>query len=79
MRVRVKTWRGEREMDLADALTPSVTGIGESGQVERAQDSANEALGAIGRLLAELVERDILSLDSAASICGEYGDIERVE
>lgn len=70
MRVISETWRGEVEMDLVDALTPTVV-LEADGQVERAADSAALALRVIGKILAEMVERRMLTVEEAGDLIGE--------
>jgi len=57
--VTVETWRGERDMLIADALTPEYYTF----------DAINAV---IGELLALLVERGVVPLDDAGAIVGQY-------
>lgn len=76
MRVKARTWRGEVTMDLVDALTPDKCLDG--GQVERAASDADTALDVLGRLLAELVERNVIRLSDADAISGNWNNPEPV-
>ena len=70
MRVISSTWRGEVELDLTDALTPVVV-LEADGQVERALERADLALQTIGKILATLVERRLLSVEDAGHLINE--------
>lgn len=76
MRVKARTWRGDVTMDLVDALTPDR--CDEGGQVERAAADAETLRNVLGRLLAELVERNVISLGDADAISGNWNNPERV-
>lgn len=76
-RLRVMRVRGSEtvEMPLHDALAPSYGFDGKS-PAEFAIVKANVANNAIGRLLAKLVEKEILSLSEAVQVSGEYGEFK---
>lgn len=74
MRVTLSNWRGEREMELEDALTPE-SSSDRGGVAERAQDQADANAKAIGRLAALLVDRRLISLDEACTACGIYDTV----
>lgn len=58
-KVTVETWRGERDMLIADALTPGY-------------DTFDEVNAVIGELLTLLVELGVVPLDDAGAIVGQY-------
>jgi len=59
-KVTINTWRGQRSMELASALTMD--------------DVTPDDLSAtLGNLLEALVVKGVLSLDEAGRIVGEYG------
>lgn len=74
MIVKMKTWRGESEIDLSQALQPSASSD-RGGVAEQAQDQADENSKAIGRLAALLVDRRLITIDEAAAACGIYDTI----
>lgn len=78
MRVKIKTWRGQRETELEDALTPSIGAYECEGQLERAESLARKSAEAFGRLAALLVERRLISLDEAVSASGVSEEITEV-
>ena len=75
MRVRVTSWRGTHETDLEDALRPQPV-LEDSGIAERANDRASLALEVLGALLAQLVRRGVLDLNTAAQIAQQHDQIE---
>ena len=58
-KVTVETWRGERDMLIADALTPEC-------------DTFDALNAVIGELLVLLVECGVVPLDDAGAIVGQY-------
>lgn len=70
MRVISSTWRGDVELDLEAALTPTPI-LEADGQVERARDRADLALKTIGKILAVLVERRLLTVQDAGLLVDE--------
>jgi hypothetical protein len=76
-RVKVKSWRGVREMDLEDALVPTAHDC--DGQVERVHALAEASAKAFGRLAALLVERRLVSLAEAVEATGVTDDVEFCE
>lgn len=78
MLVTVRTWRGDQEIELSEALTPKVSND-RGGVAEQAQDQADANARAIGLLAALLVERRLISVEEAASACGAYSIIKTEE
>jgi len=72
MKARVKrnSWSTESVIDLSDAMTPQLESDG--GSVEMAARSADVALQVIGKLLARLVELNVLTFDDAVKVSNEY-------
>lgn len=70
MRVLIELWNGPQETDLAAALRPTPWLGDHSGVAETAQAYAEANRQAIGNLAALLVEKNLLTLDEAASACG---------
>jgi hypothetical protein len=76
IRVRVKNYGVTREMNLADALSPYYQS--DSGISEEALYTSREVERIIGRLMAALVEKHVVTLDRAAEIVGSYDQMEIV-
>lgn len=77
MRASITTWRGACEVELYEALTPAAA-LAADGVAERAEEKADAALKAIGKLLAYLVETKVLRVDQASELSGNYYTIEIV-
>lgn len=60
-----------RELPLEIALAPEADGD-RDGAVEHASETADKACEAIGKLLALLVEKRVLTLDEACTVAGQY-------
>lgn len=73
MKVKVDTWRGVRQMDLAEALQPCTTHDG--GEVEQIRAQVQELTETVGKLAALLVESGRFDLDDVARACGQYTEI----
>lgn len=77
MQVLLRTWRGKREVELEEALTPSGWND-HSGVAERAQSDATLALECLGRLSALLVDKGLISIEEASEVMNISGTIERI-
>lgn len=73
MKVQIRNWKHELvECDLATALIPDISYDG--GIAERANNQAEHALQSIAKLCAFMVERKLMTVTEAASICGVWHD-----
>lgn len=70
-------YNGDKEMDLTQALIPeALDRWSTSGVAEDARDAAQRANETLGRLLADLVERQIVTATEASAIAGNNDEIE---
>ena len=70
-RVKVSFVGMTREMPLEIALAPEADGD-RDGAVEHASETADKACEAVGKLLALLVNKHVLTLYEACDIAGQY-------
>lgn len=77
MKVLHMSWRGPKVMELSQALTPTYDS--DRGIAEDAQGLAQKNSEILGRLTAALVEKNVIDLDEAKTICGIYDEIELVD
>lgn len=70
MKAKIQTWRGiADEVSLASAFKPYTNWI-EGGMLEHVEETANSTYKAMGRLIACLVEKKILTLEEANYVSG---------
>ena len=74
MKIRTENWRGEKvTLTLEGALTP-VASADYGGRLENADAKADKNAEVLGKLLAHLVKRGIVTLDDAQNIIGNYDE-----
>ena len=79
MKIRTENWRGERvTLTLEEALTP-VASADYGGRLENVDAKADKNAEVLGKLIAHLVKRGIITLDDAQNIIGNYDEWEPVE
>ena len=79
MKIRTENWRGERvTLTLEEALTP-VASADYGGRLENVDAKADKNAEVLGKLIAHLVKRGIITLDDAQNIIGNYDVWEPVE
>jgi len=71
----IENWKGERQqMELAAALEP--VELIDSGIAENAMAQARLNAQCIGRLAALMVERNVITLEEAITVCNVYRNIK---
>ena len=70
MKIRTENWRGEKvTLTLEEALTP-VASADYGGRLESVNAKADKNAEVLGKVLAHLVKRGIVTLDDAQNIIG---------
>lgn len=77
MKVLHMSWRGPKVMELSDVLTPTYDS--DRGIAEDAKGLAQRNSEILGRLTEALVEKNLIDLYEAKTICGIYDAIELVD
>jgi hypothetical protein len=78
-KARVKSWYGTKTIDLEEAVAPYTVDVGDDDDL-LALYVARELERTVGRLLAALVEHNVLDVASAARIADKpYTSVERVD
>ncbi len=79
MKIRTENWRGEKiTLTLEEAFTP-VASADYGGHLENVDAKADKNAEVLGKLLARLVKRGIITLDDAQNIIGNYDEWKPVE
>ena len=79
MKIRTENWRGEMvTLTLEAAFTP-VASADYGGRFENVDAKADKNAEVLGKLIAHLVKRGVVTLDDAQNIIGNYGEWEPVE
>ena len=79
MKIRTENWRGEKvTLTLEEALTP-VASADYGGRLESVDAKADKNAEVLGKLIAHLMKRGIITLDDAQNIIGNYDVWEPVE
>ena len=79
MKIRTENWRGERvTLTLEEALTP-VASADYGGRFENVDAKADKNAEVLGKLIAHLVKRGIVTLDDAQNIIDNYDNWVPVE
>ena len=74
MKIRTENWLGEKvTLTLEEALTP-VASADYGGRLEAVDAKADKNAEVLGKLLAHLVKRGIVTLDDAQNIIGNYDE-----
>ena len=74
MKIRTENWLGEKvTLTLEEALTP-VASADYGGRLESVNAKADKNAEVLGKLLAHLVKRGIVTLDAAQNIISNYDE-----
>ena len=79
MKIRTENWRGEKvTLTLEEACTP-VASTDYGGRFESVDAKADKNAEVLGKLIAHLVKRGIVTLDDAQNIIDNYDNWVPVE
>ena len=79
MKIRTENWLGKPiTLTLEEACTP-VASADYGGKLESVDAKADKNAEVLGKLIAHLVRRGVVSLDEAKDVIGNYDEWEPVE
>lgn len=78
MKVKIKDWSGSQTLPLEAACTP-YSSADDRGQLETVETQLQLVSDTLGRLIANLIEKHILTIDEAKEMISDYGDWEIAE
>ena len=79
MKVRTENWRGDKVTLTLEAACTPVASTDYGGRLENVDSKADKNAEVLGKLIAHLVKRGIITLDDAQNIIGNYDEWEPVE
>ena len=79
MKIRTENWRGEMVTLTLEAACTQVASVDYGGRLEGVDAKADKNADVLGKLLAHLVKRGIVTLDDAQNIIGNYDEWKPVE